>query len=336
MPLTHVAINGFGRIGRLSLRALLQQPHLTVVAINDLAPAATLAHLLKYDSTHGRFPGTVTSQGSTLIVNNHPIHIHNQPHPAHLPWQALRVGTVVEATGQFRDRASAAQHLAAGAQQVVLSAPAQGKDIPTVVLGINDELLDQGAQVISNASCTTHCLAPMALVLEVRFGIVQGYVHTVHAYTADQHLQDGPHKDWRRGRAAATSIIPTTTGAAQAMGQVLPELQGKLDGMASRVPVASGSMVDLTVVLKKPATKATINQAMQAAAKGKLQEVLAYTEDPIVSVDVLGSTHACVFDAQLTAVQGSLARVVGWYDNEMGYAHRLAALVGRLASNIEE
>ena len=324
-----VAINGFGRIGRLSLRALLQQDLVAVVAINDLADAATLAHLLKYDSNYGPFPGEVSWQDNTLVVAGTSIRVYAQPDPAQLPWGDLGITTVLEATGRFTDQVGAGKHLAAGAQRVVISAPAQGA-IPTVVLGVNDYALQGDERIISNASCTTNCLAPMAKVLDDHFGIEQGYINTIHAYTADQRLQDGPHKDLRRARAAALAIIPTSTGAAKAVGLVLPHLQGKLDGMATRVPVANGSMTDFTVVLRQAPTKVMINQAMRAAAQGPLKGILAYTDDPIVSVDLVGNTHSCIFDAQLTAVQGQLAKVVGWYDNEAGYAHRVADLIGKL------
>lgn len=324
-----VAINGFGRIGRLSFRALLQQDQVAVVAINDLADAATLAHLLKYDSNHGPFPGEVTHQGPYLIVAGKNIQVYNEPDPAQLPWEALGITTVLEATGRFTDRKGAGKHLTAGAQYVVISAPAQG-DIPTVVLGVNEHILQKKEQIISNASCTTNCLAPIAKVLDEHFGIEQGYVNTIHAYTTDQRLQDAPHKDLRRARAATKSIIPTSTGAAKAVGLVLPQLQGKLDGIATRVPVSDGSMTDFTVLLKHLPTKTTINQAMLEAAQGVLKGILSYTEDPIVSVDVIGNPHSCIFDAQLTAVLGHLVKVVGWYDNEGGYAHRIADLIQRL------
>jgi glyceraldehyde 3-phosphate dehydrogenase len=321
-----VAINGFGRIGRMSLRALLQQDQVVIVAINDLADAATLAYLLKYDSNYGPFPGKVTHQGNHLVVAGKVIQVYAESDPAQLPWKALGITTVLEATGLFTDQAGASKHLTAGAQRVVISAPAQG-NIPTVVLGVNEHTLQGNEPIISNASCTTNCLAPMAKVLDAHFGIEYGYINTIHAYTTDQRLQDAPHKDLRRARAATKSIIPTSTGAAKAVGLVLPQLRGKLDGMATRVPVSNGSMTDFTVVLKQLPTKASINQAMFAAAQGNLQGIMSYTEDPIVSVDIIGDPHSCIFDAQLTAVQGHLVKVVGWYDNEGGYAHRIADLI---------
>ena len=324
-----VAINGFGRIGRLSFRALLQQDQVAVVAINDLADAATLAYLLKYDSNYGPFPGEVTHQDTHLVVKGKKIHVYTEPDPTRLPWASLGITTVLEATGRFTNREDANKHLVAGAQRVVISAPAQG-NIPTVVLGVNEHILQGNEPIISNASCTTNCLAPMAQVLDEHFGIDQGYINTIHAYTADQRLQDAPHKDLRRARAATQSIIPTSTGAAKAIGLVLPRLKGKLDGIATRVPVSNGSMTDFTVLLKRSPTKAAVNQAMLAASQDALKSILAYTEDPIVSADVIGSTHSCIFDAQLTTVRGNLAKVVGWYDNEGGYAHRIADLIERL------
>jgi glyceraldehyde 3-phosphate dehydrogenase len=324
-----VAINGLGRIGRMTLKALLQQDQVAVVAINDLADAATLAYLLKYDSNYGTFPGQVTHQETHLVVAGKTIQVYAEPDPAQLPWKALGITTVLEATGMFTDQEGASRHLTAGAKRVIISAPAQG-NIPTVVLGVNEHILQGNEPIISNASCTTNCLAPMAKVLDEHFGIEQGYINTIHAYTTDQRLQDAPHKDLRRARAATKSIIPTSTGAAKAVGLVLPQLQGKLDGMATRVPVSNGSMTDFTVVLKQPPTIAAINQAMLAAAQGSLKGILSYTEDPIVSIDVIGNPHSCIFDAQLTAVQGHLVKVVGWYDNEGGYAHRIADLISRL------
>lgn len=329
MEQIRVAINGFGRIGRLSLRALLQKANIEVVAINDLTDATTLAYLFKYDSNYGRFPNKVTAVESSLFVNGKKIRVLAESNPAKLPWEELQIDIVLEATGRFLDKASTSQHLAAGAKHVVISAPASN-DIPTVVLGVNDHILSTAGPIISNASCTTNCLAPMAHVLDVNFGIEKGYINTVHAYTADQRLQDAPHKDLRRARAAAKSIIPTTTGAAKSIGTVLPQLQGKLDGIAMRVPVSDGSILDLTAILKQPVTKEMINTAMKQAAESTMQGILEYTEDPIVSVDVIGNPHSCIFDAQLTYAQGNLIKVIGWYDNEGGYAQRIADLISRL------
>lgn len=323
-----IAINGFGRIGRLALRQMVGRPGIEVVGINDLTDVATLAHLLKYDSVHGRFPGTVTVSGNDLVVNGATIRISAERDPAALPWKALGVDTVIESTGMFTDAAKAGLHLQAGAKRVVISAPATG-DVKTVVLGVNEGILTAEDTLVSNASCTTNCLAPMAKVLDDVFGIEQGYITTVHAYTSDQRLQDAPHKDLRRARSAALSMIPTSTGAAKAVGLVMPQLAGRLDGLAVRVPTPSGSVTDLTAVLKRPATAAEVNAAVRAAADGPMRGILEYTEDPIVSIDIVGNTHSCIFDAQLTKCSGTLVKVFGWYDNEAGYATRVADLVER-------
>ncbi len=325
-----VAINGFGRIGRLTLRALLNKSNVEVVAINDLTDNATLAHLFKYDSIHGRFNGTVSADANTLTVNGKQIKAYAEKDPTRLPWRDLGVDVVVESTGRFTDLAGAGQHLTAGAKKVVISAPAKGKSIPTIVLGVNENILNGSETILSNASCTTNCLAPMAKVLDDAFGIEKGYITTIHAYTADQNLQDAPHKDMRRARAAALSIVPTSTGAAKAVGLVLPHLAGKLDGVAMRVPVPDGSLTDLTVILKREASIDEINAAMKAAADGPMKGFLEYTEDPIVSVDIVGNPHSCIFDAEQTATNGTLVKVVGWYDNEWGYSNRTADLITRL------
>ncbi len=324
-----VAINGFGRIGRLTFKALLQKDNVEVVAINDLTDTATLAHLLKYDSVHGRFDGTVTSAEGMIIVNGKEIKVSAIKEPAQLPWRALGVDVVLESTGRFVDEASAGGHIQAGAKKVIISAPAKGK-IPTVVLGVNEEILTGNETIISNASCTTNCLAPMAKVLDDNFGIEKGFITTIHAYTADQNLQDAPHKDLRRARAAAYSIVPTTTGAAKAVGLVLPKLKGKLDGLAMRVPIPDGSLTDLTVVLQKEATVEEINAAMKKAAANEMKGYLEYIEDPIVSIDIIGNPHSCIFDAALTSVHGNLAKIVGWYDNEAGYSNRTADLIAKV------
>lgn len=326
-----VAINGFGRIGRLTFRALLQKPNVEVVAINDLTNPATLAHLLKYDSVHGRFNGTVEVVEGGLQVNGKHIAISAEREPKNLPWAKHNVDIVLESTGRFVDEAGAGGHLEAGAKRVVISAPAKG-NIATVVLGVNEDTLTGSETIVSNASCTTNCLAPMAKVLDDNFGIDKGYITTIHAYTQDQSLQDAPHSDLRRARAAALSIIPTSTGAAKAVGLVLPHLKGKLDGVAMRVPVPDGSLTDLTVILKRETTKEEINAAMKAAANGAMKGVLEYTEDPIVSVDIIGNPHSCIFDAEQTTVNGNLAKVVGWYDNEAGYSNRAADLISRLGA----
>ena len=330
MSKTRVAINGFGRIGRLTFKALLQKENIEVVAINDLTDTTTLAHLLKYDSVHGRFNGTVSATADGIVVNGKEIKIYAEREPRNLPWGELGVEVVLESTGFFLDEAGAGQHLEAGAKKVVISAPAKG-GIPTVVLGVNDDSMTGEETILSNASCTTNCLAPMAKVLDDAFGIEHGYITTVHAYTSDQNLQDAPHKDLRRARAGAYSIIPTSTGAAKAVGLVLPHLAGKLDGIAMRVPIPDGSLTDLTVVLKKPATKEQINAAMKAAADGPMKGIMEYTEDPIVSIDIVGNPHSNIFDSLLTSAQGTLVKVVGWYDNEAGYSNRAADLIERIA-----
>ncbi len=330
MSKIRVAINGFGRIGRLTFKYLTQKSNVEVVAINDLTDANTLAHLLKYDSVHGRFDGTVSVESGNLVVNGHTIKIIAERDPAKLPWAEHKIDVVLESTGRFVAREDASKHITAGARKVIISAPAKGKDVKTVVLGVNDSDLTQDIDIVSNASCTTNCLAPMAKVLDDNFGIEKGYISTVHAYTQDQNLQDAPHNDLRRARAAALSIIPTSTGAAKAVGLVLPHLSGKLDGIALRVPVPTGSLTDLTVVLKKEATVAQINAALKAAAEGAMKGVLEYTEDEIVSADIVGNPHSCIFDSKLTSVQGNLAKVVGWYDNESGYSARTADLIVRI------
>lgn len=326
-----IAINGFGRIGRLSFRNLIAKDDVEVVAINDLTDPATLAHLLKYDSIHGRFPQPVSLEGDTLVVGDHSIKLFAERDPAKLPWGDLGVDLVLECTGIFRSAEQMELHRQAGAKKVLLSAPAKG-GVKTVVLGVNDEDLQASDVIASNASCTTNCLAPMAKVLQEKFGIVKGFMTTTHAYTADQRLQDAPHSDLRRSRAAALSIIPTTTGAAKAVGLVLPELKGKLDGFALRVPTPTGSVTDLTVELAKEASKEEINAAIKEAADSYLKGILEYTEDPIVSADIVGSSYSCIFDADLTNVNGNMAKVVGWYDNEAGYSARLADMALKMAS----
>jgi glyceraldehyde 3-phosphate dehydrogenase len=325
-----VAINGFGRIGRLSFRRLLEKENVEVIAINDLTDNVTLAHLFKYDSVHGTFEGTVNADEQSITVNGKRIHAYAIKDPKQLPWSDLGIDIVLESTGRFIDQEGAGQHLIAGAKKVIISAPAKG-NIPTVVMGVNEEILTGQETIISNASCTTNCLAPMAKVLNDVFGIEKGYMTTVHAYTADQNLQDAPHKDLRRARAAAYSIVPTSTGAAKAIGLVLPQLKGKLDGSALRVPIPDGSLTDLTVILKREVTAEEINNAMKAAAEGPLKGILKYETDPIVSIDIVGNTHSCIFDSELTSAMGNVAKVVGWYDNEFGYSSRIADLVAKIA-----
>ena len=324
-----IAINGFGRIGRLTFRNLIQMEGIEVVAINDLTDNATLAHLLKYDSVHGKFPGTVSADELFLYVNNKKIHAIAERDPKALPWKDMGIDIVIESTGRFTDRETAGLHLSAGAKKVIISAPAKG-DIPTIVLGVNDEVIHADHNIYSNASCTTNCLAPMVKVLDDAFGVESGFMTTIHAYTADQRIQDSPHEDLRRARAAAISIVPTSTGAAKAVGLVLPHLKGKLNGNAMRVPVPDGSVTDFTATLKKPATVAEINAAFKAASETYLKGILEYCEEPIVSSDILGNPHSCIYDVDLTMVQGNTAKIVGWYDNEAGYSARLAQLADRI------
>lgn len=331
MGKTKVAINGFGRIGRLSLRTLLNKKDIDIVAINDLTDGSTLAHLFKYDSIQGSFDGVVNFEDNTLQVGNEKMKVYAKRNPEDLPWAELGVDIVVECTGIFRDEAGAGKHLTAGAKRVVISAPAKG-DIPTVVLGVNEDIITDDMKIISNASCTTNCLAPMAKVLDDAFGIEKGFITTIHAYTSDQNIQDAPHSDLRRARAAALSMIPTTTGAAVAVGKVLPNLNGKLDGNAVRVPTPSGSITDLVAVLKKDVTAKEVNDVMKKAADNELKGILEYTTEPLVSVDIVGNTHSCIFDSEFTNTQDNLVKVMGWYDNEMGYAARIGDLVAHLSN----
>ncbi|OXM44083.1 type I glyceraldehyde-3-phosphate dehydrogenase [Amycolatopsis alba] len=322
-----VGVNGFGRIGRNFFRAVQAAGHdIEVVAFNDLGDVATMAHLLKYDSILGRFPGEVSVSDEGIVVDGKTIKALAERDPANLPWADLGVDVVVESTGFFTNADAAKAHLAGGAKKVIISAPAKGEDL-TVVLGVNDDKYDGSQNIISNASCTTNCLGPLAKVLQDSFGIEQGLMTTIHAYTQDQNLQDAPHKDLRRARAAALNIVPTSTGAAKAIGLVLPELQGKLDGYALRVPIPTGSATDLTVTLTKSATLEEINAAYKAAAEGPLAGILRYNEDPIVSADIVTDPASCIYDAPLTKVIGNQVKVIGWYDNEWGYSNRLADLV---------
>ncbi|MBX2926704.1 MAG: type I glyceraldehyde-3-phosphate dehydrogenase [Saprospiraceae bacterium] len=318
-----IAINGFGRIGRLTFRYLVANPDVEVVAINDLTDNATLAHLLKYDSVQGKFNGTVSADEENIYVNGKAIRALAEKDPTQLPWGKLNVDVVLECTGRFTDEEKAAMHLQAGAKKVLISAPATG-NVPTIVLGVNDEKIQPDFKIYSNASCTTNCLAPMVKVLDDAFGVEMGLMTTVHAYTADQNLQDAPHRDLRRARAAAVSIVPSSTGAAKAVGLVLPHLKGKLNGSSMRVPVPDGSVTDLTAILKKPATKNEINAAFKAASEARLKGILEYCTDPIVSADIIGSKYSCIFDAELTMVNENMVKVIGWYDNEAGYSSRMA------------
>jgi glyceraldehyde 3-phosphate dehydrogenase len=308
---------------------MLHRSDLNVVAINDLTNVETLAHLLKFDSIHGRFDGTVEVDGGNLKINGSVVHISAERNPSDLPWSSHGIDVVVESTGVFASKEGASKHIEAGARKVVISAPAKG-DLKTVVLGVNDDILTNDDQIVSNASCTTNCLAPMAKVLNDTFGLEHGLITTIHAYTADQRLQDSPHKDLRRARAAALSMIPTSTGAAKAVGLVLPTLAGKLDGLAVRVPTPTGSITDLTATLGCDVTAKEVNAAMKSAADGAMKGVLEFSSDPLVSVDIVGNPHSCIFDSGLTVAMGNTVKVFGWYDNEAGYATRVADLVQRL------
>ncbi len=323
-----VAINGFGRIGRLVYRHAYNDPELEIVAVNDLTSPQILAHLLKYDSVHGRFPAAVAAAETSINVGERSLQVISERDPSRLPWKSLGIDVVVESTGLFTKRDDAARHLSAGARRVLISAPATDPDI-MVVPGVNDSTFDSGKHVIiSTASCTTNCLAPVAKVLHETFGIKRGLMTTIHAYTNDQRILDLPHKDLRRARAAAVSIIPTTTGAARAVTRVMPELKGRLDGMAVRVPVSDGSLVDLTFETEKPASVEAINKAMLEASKGSLKGILEYTEDPIVSVDVIGNSHSSVFDAKSTMAMGDgFFKILAWYDNEFGYSRRMVDML---------
>jgi glyceraldehyde 3-phosphate dehydrogenase len=323
----NVGINGFGRIGRNFFRASLTNPSINIVGINDLTPNKTLAHLLKYDSILGRLGLEVTFTDDSITVDGKTIKVFSERDPANLPWGSIKADVVIESTGHFTKAADAGKHIASGAKKVIISAPASDEDI-TIVMGVNHEKYDPANHhIISNASCTTNCLAPMAKVLNDNWGIVKGLMTTIHAYTNDQVILDFPHQDLRRARAAATNMIPTSTGAAKAIALVLPELKGKLDGYAMRVPIPTGSATDLTVELAKEATAEEINAAMKAAAAGPLKGYLTYTEDPIVSSDIVTDPSSCIFDSGLTKVIGNQVKVVGWYDNEWGYSNRLVDLI---------
>lgn len=328
-----IAINGFGRIGRNTLRTLIHRNEdIQVIAINDLTDAATLTHLFKYDSVHGPFHGDVSSVEGKMIVNGNEIQILNERDPLNLPWKELDIDVIVESTGFFTKKEDAEKHLVAGAKQVIVSAPSPSTEIQTLVLGVNDSTVDLSASLISNASCTTNNVAPMVKVLDENWEIIDGYITTVHSMTGDQNLHDAPHRDLRRARAASASIIPTTTGAAKAITSVFPHLKGKLGGAGIRVPVLNGSLTDFTCILKKQPTVEEINSAFEEASKSSLKGILKYTEDPIVSVDIINSSYSCVFDSLLTSVVGGLVKVVGWYDNEYGYSNRMVDLLSRINS----
>ena len=325
-----VAINGFGRIGRVSLRVIFERNDIEVVAINDLADARTLAHLLKYDSVHRRFPGEVIVDGNSIFVNGKSIPVTAEKDPSKLNWGKFETDIVIESTGRFLDTPSATMHLKAGAKKVLLSAPPDGNDIKSIVMGVNDSILTKDDLIISNASCTTNCAAPMIKVLDDNWGIADGYITTIHSYTGDQRLHDSPHKDLRRARAAAVSMVPTSTGAAKAITKIFPHLDGKLGGCGIRVPVPDGSLTDITCVLNKLASVQEINAAFKKASEGALKGVLEYTEDPIVSIDCVGNPHSCIYDAEFTSVVGNMVKLMGWYDNEMGYSSRLVDLIQKM------
>jgi glyceraldehyde 3-phosphate dehydrogenase len=328
-----VAINGFGRIGRLVFKVMQNDPEVEIVAINDLTDAKTLAHLLKYDSVHGRYPEKVSFEGDTLVAGKRKIKVMAERDPSALPWGDLKVDVVVESTGVFTKKAQIESHIKAGAKKVVLTVPAKDEIDNMIVLGVNDDALKASDKIVSNASCTTNCLAPVAKVLHDSFGIKRGLMTTIHGYTNDQRILDLPHSDLRRARAAAENIIPTTTGAARAVGKIIPALKGKLDGGAMRVPVSDGSLVDLVVELEKNVTVEEINAAMKKAAEGSMKGILEYTEDPIVSKDVIDNPHSSVFDALSTTVMdGNFVKVMSWYDNEWGYSNRVADLIKKVAT----
>ncbi len=331
-----VAINGFGRIGRMSFRAIMENhPELEVVAVNDLTSAETLAYLFKYDSVHDNFPGEVHAEGDCIVVNGKKVKIYAERDPQNLPWKDLGIDIVIESTGLFKKREQMMKHINAGAKKVILTVPASKADDvdATIVMGVNDNILTKEMQLVSNASCTTNCLAPMAKVLNDKFGIKRGLMNTIHSYTNDQKILDQPHSDLRRARAAAVSIIPTSSGAAKAVGLVIPELQGKLDGFAMRVPTPDGSVVDLTAEMKCNVTKEEINAAIKEAAEGPMKGILQYTSDPIVSIDIVDNTHSSIFDSLLTQVMdGNMVKVISWYDNEKGYSTRVSDLAAKLAT----
>lgn len=333
MSKIRVAINGMGRIGRITLRNLLKKEEVEIVACNGTMGMDNLVHLMKYDSVHGRFPGEVHAEGEVLVVNGLRIQHYGEKDPADIPWKEHDVDVVIESTGVFRKREGMEKHLAAGAKKVLLTAPAaSAEDVDaTIVMGVNEHVITPDLKLVSNASCTTNCMAPVAKVIHEKFGIKRGLMTTVHAYTNDQAILDGRHKDLRRARAAAMSIIPTSTGAAKAVGLVLPELKGKMDGFAMRVPTPDGSVVDLSVELSRDVTAEEINAALKEAAQGDMKNFIEYTEDPIVSVDIVGNPHSAIFDSKLTKVMdGNFAKIVAWYDNEYGYSCRVADLACRL------
>lgn len=327
----NIGINGFGRIGRLVFRRVLQQGGFNVVGINDITDAKTLAYLLKYDSVHGIFDGDVKAEENAIVVNGKKYRVTAEKDPSKLPWKELGADIIIEGTGIFTSREKLQPHITAGAKKVLLTAPAKDEIDATVVLGVNDSVLTGKEQFVSNASCTTNCLAPMVKVLNDSFGLEQGFMTTIHSYTNDQRLLDLPHKDLRRARAAAMSIIPTTTGAARTVGKVIPELKGKLDGFSLRVPTPDASITDFVAQLKKPATKDQVNEAMKKAAAGPMKGILQYTEEELVSTDIIGNEHSCIFDSKLTMAMGNTVKIFGWYDNEWGFSCRVVDLLKKIA-----
>lgn len=333
MAKINIGINGFGRIGRLTARSIIayHNDEINIVGINDLTDPHTLAHLFKHDSVHGLFEGSVRATEDSIVINDHEIDITSEKDPSKLNWDERGVDVAIESTGLFRHLEDAEKHLDAGAEKVIISAPAKTEGVKTIVLGVNDELIDDETKVYSNASCTTNCLAPLAKVLDDAFGLEKGYLNTIHAFTGNQNILDAPHKDLRRARTASQNIIPTTTGAAKAVGIVLPQLAGKLDGFATRVPVPDGSLTDLTAVVKGEVTTDQVNNAFKKAAAGDMNGYLQYSTDELVSTDILGNPHSSIFDSQMTKADGTLVKVVSWYDNEAGYSARTADLVTKIA-----
>ena len=327
-----IAINGFGRIGRVFLRSVLKHPCIEVVAINDLSSSKTMSHLFKYDSVHRTFEGKVSYTSDSVVVDDKPIYYSSISEPEKLPWKDLKVDVVLECTGNFKTKKLASKHLKAGANKVIISAPPSDSDIKTIVIGVNDDIIDGTEQILSNASCTTNSAAPMIQLINNHFGIESAYITTIHSYTTDQRLHDSPHNDLRRARAGATSIVPTTTGAAKAITKIFPDLADKMGGCGIRVPVPDGSLTDITCIIKENTSVAEINELFKKAASGPLNGILSYIEEPIVSVDVLGNKHSCVFDSKLTSVIGKMVKVVGWYDNEVGYSNRLVELVAKISN----
>ena len=326
-----VGINGFGRIGRLVLRRAVEMEGFDIAGVNDITDAKTLAHLLKYDSLHGKFPGEIQVDGTNLVVDGDRFSIFSEKDPANLPWGKLGVDIVIESTGKFADRAGCQKHIDAGAKKVILTVPPKGDKLDQmVVMGVNDNVLRASDKLVSNASCTTNCLAPMVKVLNDAFGMEQGFMTTVHSYTNDQQVLDAPHKDLRRARAAAVSMIPTTTGAARAIGQIIPELKGKIDGISLRIPTPTGSITDLVAQLPREVSKDDVNTAFKKAADGAMKGILSYTTDPLVTADIVGDPHSCIFDSELTMAIGKTVKVFGWYDNEWGYACRVVDLMVKM------